>query len=149
MGSATENPDGGRRGETSPRSAPAAARLTPKQARFVAEYLKDCNATQAAVRSGYSKNTAESQGSRLLRNARVCSAVAEGQARHLSSAIATREERQKFWTEVMAGRGDDVQMRDRLKASELLGKSEADFTEKVQHSGAVYVVTDSNAGFDK
>jgi len=45
--------------------------LTLKQPRFVAEYLKDLNATQAAIRAGYSRKTAEVQGSRLLRNALV------------------------------------------------------------------------------
>lgn len=40
--------------------------LNPKQAKFVAEYLVDLNATQAAVRAGYSKRTAKQQGSRLL-----------------------------------------------------------------------------------
>lgn len=46
-------------------------KLTPKQERFVEEYLKDLNATQAAVRAGYSDKTAESQASRLLRNVKV------------------------------------------------------------------------------
>lgn len=37
-------------------------KLTPKQARFVAEYLVDLNATQAAIRAGYSRKTADSIG---------------------------------------------------------------------------------------
>lgn len=45
--------------------------MTPKQERFVQEYLIDLNATQAARRAGYSKKTAEFQGSRLLRNVKV------------------------------------------------------------------------------
>lgn len=44
-----------------------AVALTPKQERFVAEYLVDLNATQAAVRAGYSEKTAYSQGQRLLK----------------------------------------------------------------------------------
>jgi phage terminase small subunit len=40
--------------------------LTPKQARFVEEYLLDLNATQAATRAGYSKKTANEQGAQLL-----------------------------------------------------------------------------------
>lgn len=55
-------------------------KLTPKQARFVEEYLIDLNATQAAIRSGYSAKTAEQQGSRLLSNAKVLRAVTEAQA---------------------------------------------------------------------
>lgn len=40
--------------------------LTPKQRLFVAEYLKDLNATQAAIRAGYSPRTANEQAARLL-----------------------------------------------------------------------------------
>lgn len=49
--------------------------LTPQQARFVVEYLKDCNATRAAIRAGYSPRTADRQGSRLLRHRGVQQAV--------------------------------------------------------------------------
>lgn len=46
---------------------------------FVAEYLKDLNGKQAAIRAGYSKRTAEAQASRLLSNVKVAAAVAAGQ----------------------------------------------------------------------
>jgi phage terminase small subunit len=46
--------------------------LTPKQQRFVAEYLVDLNGKQAAIRTGYSAKTAEQQASRLLSNVRAC-----------------------------------------------------------------------------
>jgi phage terminase small subunit len=49
--------------------------LTPKQQRFVAEYLIDLNATQAAIRAGYSAKTAHSQGPRLLENVDVAAAI--------------------------------------------------------------------------
>lgn len=51
------------------------AELTAKHRRFVTEYLKDQNATQAAIRAGYSKKTAEVQGCRLLRNVQIRAAV--------------------------------------------------------------------------
>lgn len=51
--------------------------LTPKQRRFVDEYLIDLNATQAAIRAKYSKNTANEQGARLLANVSVQAAIAE------------------------------------------------------------------------
>jgi len=54
--------------------------LTPKQARFAEEYLVDCNATQAAIRAGYSARTARSQGQRLLTNVDVAAAIVEVQA---------------------------------------------------------------------
>ena len=53
--------------------------LTPKQARFAAEYLIDLNATQAAIRAGYSAKTAYSQGERLLRHVEVAQAIQAGQ----------------------------------------------------------------------
>ncbi len=49
--------------------------MTPKQERFVQEYMIDSNATQAAVRAGYSDHTAKQQGSRLLTNADVQAAI--------------------------------------------------------------------------
>lgn len=55
--------------------------LTPKQNAFVAEYLKDLNATEAAIRAGYSKKTAHSAGPRLLANVEVKQAVDEALAR--------------------------------------------------------------------
>ena len=50
---------------------------TPKQNRFIAEYLVDLNATQAAIRAGYSPKTANEQGARLLANASIAQSVAE------------------------------------------------------------------------
>lgn len=51
------------------------SRLTVKQQRFVDEYLVDCNATQAAIRAGYSKATANEQAGRLLVNVSVQAAI--------------------------------------------------------------------------
>lgn len=52
--------------------------MTPKQQRFVEEYLVDLNATQAAIRAGYSQRTAGQQGERLLRNAEISAAIQSG-----------------------------------------------------------------------
>jgi phage terminase small subunit len=51
--------------------------LTPKQQRFVEEYLLDLNATQAAIRAGYSAKTANAQAARLLANVKVKAAIVE------------------------------------------------------------------------
>lgn len=64
------------------------AALPSKQVQFVAEYLLDLNATQAAIRAGYSEKTAYSQGQRLLKNVEVQAA--------LSSAQSDRSERTKI-----------------------------------------------------
>ena len=50
-------------------------KLTPKQKRFVEEYLIDLNATQAAIRAGYSQRTANEQGARLLVNVSIAAAI--------------------------------------------------------------------------
>lgn len=50
-------------------------KLNSKQARFVDEYIKDLNATQAAIRAGYSERTANQQASRLLANVKVQAAI--------------------------------------------------------------------------
>ncbi len=62
-------------------------KLTPKQEAFVREYLIDLNATQAALRAGYSPRTSNEQGSRLLANVSVRFA--------LNQAMKERGERTK------------------------------------------------------
>ena len=52
-----------------------ANKLTPKQAAFVEEYLKDLNATQAAIRAGYSEKTASSIGEENLRKPEISKAI--------------------------------------------------------------------------
>ena len=54
--------------------------LTPKQAAFVAEYLVDLNATQAAIRAGYSAKTAGSVGAENLSKPEIAAAIAEAQS---------------------------------------------------------------------
>lgn len=64
-----------------PKEAPAAPEtkpLTRRNAAFVAEYLKCRNATQAAIRAGYSPDTAKQQGSRLLTNAAIRALIDQG-----------------------------------------------------------------------
>jgi phage terminase small subunit len=57
-------------------------KLTEKQKRFADEYLIDLNATQAAIRSGYSPGTAEQQGSRLLSNVKIRAYIDTRMAEH-------------------------------------------------------------------
>ena len=59
--------------------------MNARQQRFVTEYLIDLNATQAAIRAGYSRKTAQQQGSRLLTNVVVKRAIAAQQDRQLKS----------------------------------------------------------------
>ena len=66
--------------------------LTPKQQRFADEYLIDLNATQAAIRAGYSPKSAEQQGSRLLSNAKVRAHIDQRMA-ELSRRTGVTQER--------------------------------------------------------
>lgn len=52
--------------------------MTDKQNIFVQEYLKDCNATQAAIRAGYSEHTAYSIGQRLMKDVSIQEAIRKG-----------------------------------------------------------------------
>ena len=104
--------------------------LTPKQKRFIECY--DGNATQAALKAGYSAKTVHVQGPRLLANVRIREEIEKRESKAAASGIATREDRQKFWSDMMVS---GERAADRLKASELLGKSQADFTDKVLVGG--------------
>jgi len=101
--------------------------LTAKQQAFVEAY--DGNATQAALKAGYSPRTAAFIGAENLKKPQIKEAIAERNAPASSARIATREERQAFWTGVMRDSAEKTQ--DRLRAAELLGKSECDFVEKI------------------
>lgn len=68
-----------------------ATELTPKQEMFIAEYLIDLNGTRAAIASGYSAKTAESQASRLLSNVKVAAVIAERQEKRLAKLEITAE----------------------------------------------------------
>jgi phage terminase small subunit len=65
--------------------------LTPKQRRFVAEYGVDLNATQAAIRAGYAKGSANVTGCQLLANPNIAHLVAKSQSKHLEVANITAE----------------------------------------------------------
>ena len=104
-------------------------RLSVKQQRFIDFY--DGNATQSAIKAGYSSKTAYSQGQRLLKKVEILNAIQIREKMTTAEAIWNREKRQAFWTQVV--RDTNQKMRDRLKASELLGKSEGDFIERHQH----------------
>lgn len=54
--------------------------LEPRQARFVEEYLVDLNATQAAIRAGYSKDSARTIGPENLSKPAIAAAIADAQA---------------------------------------------------------------------
>lgn len=67
-------------------------KLTDKQKRFVEEYLVDLNATQAAIRAGYSEKTAMEQGYQLLQKTSVQKAIEEAQNKRLERIQISQDE---------------------------------------------------------
>jgi hypothetical protein len=63
--------------------------MRPRQEAFVREYAIDMNATQAAIRAGYSEKTAYSQGQRLLKNVEVSAAIEDTQEAHAERCNVT------------------------------------------------------------
>lgn len=135
---------------------------TPRQTRFVEEYLIDLNATQAAIRAGYSAKTAEVQGPRLLGNVRVSAAIRAAQAERsdrveitqdwVLSRLASVVERCMQAEPVYDRKGDRVMVETpngeeapaytfnatgANGALGLLGKHLGMFKDKLEHSGSI------------
>ena len=105
--------------------------LRPKQQRFVAEYLKDLNATQAAIRAGYSKHTATEQGSRLLTSVNVKEAISKAQERLADKAECTAEQIMRDLEDMRGMAMAAGQMSAAMRAAELRGKQIGMFVDRV------------------
>jgi phage terminase small subunit len=77
------------------------AKMTAKQKRFCDEYLTDLNATQAAIRSGYSEKTAYSIGNENLKKPELKKYIEERMAEKEAELIAKQDEVMKYLTSVM------------------------------------------------
>lgn len=111
--------------------------LTEKERIFADEYIKTTNATQSAIKAGYSEKTASSKGSQLLRKVKVRQYIDDVMDKRSKNTIATADEVLQYLSRVMNGEekdafGLDVSVADRTKAAELLGKRHMLFTEKVK-----------------
>ena len=103
--------------------------MNVRQQKFCDYYLQSGNATDAAIKAGYSEKTAYSIGQRLLKNVEIEKYNAEHQQKAHKERIATAEEILEFLSDTV--RDDEVGRKDRLKAAELLGKRYALFTDNV------------------
>lgn len=110
--------------------------LTYKQQLFVDYYAG--NATEAAIQAGYSKKSAGLIGAENLKKPAIAAAIDAKLQEARSKAISSRADRQAFWTAVMKSRTEDT--KNRLRASELLGKSEGDFIERVKQEGPTQII---------
>lgn len=133
--------------------------MSLKQQRFADEYIISGNATQAAVKAGYSSKYANTNASKLLQNTTIKSYIDERLAQLASDKVATQEEVLTYLTSVMRGETQeqtlcsigelgqevidiDVGAKDRIKAAELLGKRFRMWTEKVETDVKQTVVID-------
>ena len=128
-------------------------KMTEKQKRFCDEYLIDLNATQAAIRAGYSKKYANTNASKLLQITTIREFIDQRMSEKKSMLIADQDEVLRYLTSVMRGESHSEVVvvegvgegcseartmektpdeKERLKAAELLGKRYGLYTEKVE-----------------
>lgn len=111
------------------------ATLTAKQQQFVKEYLVDLNATQAAIRAGYSQKNADKIGSELLGKTRVAQAVQEAMDKRSEKVEITADYVLSTIKETVEKCKQEEQHQAVFKGCELLGKHLKLFTEKTEVSG--------------
>ena len=109
--------------------------LNPKQQAFAREYLVDRNATQAAIRAGYSPKTAGSQAHDLLKKPEIQEAVQEGTKKHAASIDVTAESVLADIVRIAEAAEAAGEFTAALKGRELLGKNLKLFTDKLEVSG--------------
>jgi phage terminase small subunit len=117
--------------------------LSPRQQRFVELYVGNGgNAMRAAADAGYKRP--QQQGAENLEKPGIRNAIKALTQPDHDRRIATAEERRRFWSAVLRGEGTDgdgnpPKWADRLKASELLGKSSGDFIDRVDATTRIIV----------
>lgn len=140
--------------------------MNARQKKFCDEYLIDCNATQAAIRAGYSPKTAKSIGQENLTKPDLKAYIDEQLELLHNERTADAQEVLEYLTAVMRGQhteqtlqlvGDgvqtitniDVSAKERLKAAELIGKRYGMFKDNVNMGGAVPVMFVDDLGSDE
>lgn len=137
------------------------AAMTERQKRFCDEYLISLNATQAAIKAGYSEKYAHTNANKLLQNTTIKEFIAARMAEKEEDLIANQDEVLKYLTSVLRGesqaeivviegfglgesKAKTMQKapdeKERLRAAELLGKRYGLYSEKLDVSGAIPVV---------
>lgn len=111
------------------------ANLTPKQQRFVEEYLIDLNATQAAIRSGYSERTANEQGYQLLQKTSVLKAIEEAKKQVSKRTELTVDMVVNGLLKEAQDYAEGSTQSARVSAWAHLGKHLGMFKDKIEHSG--------------
>lgn len=110
--------------------------LTDRQARFCEEYLIDLNATQAAIRAGYSEKTAREQAAQNLSKLNIQEKIAELKAERSKRTEITQDSVIQELAAVARAEVKGVRAVDKLKALELLGKHLGMFVERYEVNAA-------------
>ena len=111
------------------------AKLTPKQQRFVDEYLIDLNATQSAIRAGYSPKTAEQQGFQLLKKTSVSEAIEQAQQERQKRTLVTQDDVIRGLLTEAEWQGEGSSHSARVSAWAHLGKHLGMLKDKIEHTG--------------
>ena len=140
--------------------------LQARQELFCLEYIKDGNATQAAIRAGYKPKYAGTNADKLLKNTNIRARIDELMAEVQQEKIADAEEVLRYLTSVIRGEATEevavgapigteiitkrIGGREQVKAAELLAKRYGLLTENVKLSGGlpVQIVDDMEEGDD-
>ena len=109
--------------------------MTPKQEMFVKEYMVDLNATQAAIRAGYSSHTANRIATENLSKPVINAAIAEYKQKRAAKLEITAEKVIRDIEEIKALAIENKDYSVALRASELQGKHIGTFTDKQEISG--------------
>ena len=123
-------------------------KLTQKQQRFVDEYIISGNATQAAIKAGYSKRSAQQTGAENLLKPVIKAELDRRNAEIKSAKTADMQEVMEYLASVMRGEQTEsvatakgiysdvpVSAKDRIKAAELIGKRHGAWTDKKEING--------------
>lgn len=116
--------------------------LNERERRFVVAFMGKCkgNGAAAARAAGYAEKSARITASQLLTKPNVQKAIADAVA--ADPEVYDKEQLQRFWTAVTAAHGehDDAELGHRLRASELLGKSQRVFVEHLEVTAAADLI---------
>ena len=114
--------------------------MTHRQELFIQEYVKTGNATNSAIKAGYSKRTARSIGQRLLTNVDIKKKINELSQKIACNSIMTAKERQEYLTKMILK--EETKDTDRLKAVDILNKMTGEYIQKVEVNGELKTEND-------
>ena len=110
-------------------------KLNTRQKAFCEYYVACGNATESAIKAGYSEKYTNKNVSKIRQNTAVQEYIKELQEKAKTNRIMTAVERREFLTEVIKNGNEKLQ--DRLKALDILNKMDGEYIEKMQLSGQV------------